>query len=275
MLSSLTRENPEKVRDYVGTWSLIHILREYCSNNQRCTVKPGSARSIVTAEINADRNDWEEQTRSVDLLLGMVFSILASGNVSPTDLSPFLHLLSSCLDSEWKEAAKKVSSVPVEDQTCNGAAASTLLHSSSGPSIRRYITAASCMVLLFLLQVRPVIQGLQESYVAATGGSIQASVGWILCSMVNSFDDTVQALGVRCVAAYLDIVRKNNRSPDAPLSLPGRAAVQHHQQEAEPDISQATATSSMAPNATNTAVVSPDNAATTGEHSSLVPNTGG
>ena len=71
------------------------------------------------------------------------------------------------------------------------------------------------LLLLFWLRVRPVIPGLYESF-AHTCGGVQGGVSWILIAMINSFDDSIRSLGVRCVAAYLDVT---SRGADAPLSL--------------------------------------------------------
>jgi hypothetical protein len=70
-------------------------------------------------------------------------------------------------------------------------------------------------LLLLLLQMKPAVPNLYESF-AHCCGSVEGAAGWILCSLVNSFDDTLRALGVKCIVAYIE---KTSRSPDSPLSL--------------------------------------------------------
>jgi hypothetical protein len=136
-----------------------------------------------------------------DILLGMIFEVLGSGTF-PRDLSPFLNFLSYCLDSEWDESSQEMGE---KNQIMR-----------SGARAERYTLAVkACTVLLFLLQVKPAVPNLVVSF-AHCCGSVEGGAGWILCSMVNSFDDTIRSLGVRCIAAYMAITAK---TPDSPLSV--------------------------------------------------------
>jgi hypothetical protein len=138
-----------------------------------------------------------ERRHVTNIVLGMIFNIISSGT-SPHDLAPFIHFMSSNLDDVQESAAEGGRTNSTEDLDS-----------------RRTITVSCCTLFLLLLQVRPVIPGLYESF-AHTCGGVQGAASWILMAMVNSTDDTIRSLGIRCVAAYLDVT---SRGADAPLSL--------------------------------------------------------
>lgn len=168
ILSTMTKGNPDKVRDCVGLRELVQVLLCHRPNDSS-----GSSDSLFVL--------------ISDTLLGMIFMILSSG-VTPQDFSPFLCGLTFNLDS---------------------------LASSNSTEWQSLLTTKLCAVLLFLLQVRPQIAGLYESF-ALCCGSTQGAVGWLLCSMVKSSDDQIRSIGVRCVAAYLEVTSKG---PDSPLAI--------------------------------------------------------
>ena len=151
--------------------------------------------------------DWRgplsviERQHVCDILLGMVFEILGSGTL-PRDLSPFLNLLSFCLDSEWDESSQEMGA---KNQI-----------SRTGARLERYlVTVKGCAILVSLLQIKPTVPNLLESF-AHCCGSVEGAAGWILCAIVNSFDDTIRSLGVRCIVAYME---KTAKTPDSPLSV--------------------------------------------------------
>ena len=142
-----------------------------------------------------------ERRHASDVLLGMVFEILATGTFV-RDLSPFLNFLSYCLDSEWDESSREMGEKNQIERT--------------GPREERYRFAVKgCTALLLLLQIKPQVPNLFESF-AQCCGSLEGAAGWILCAVVNSFDDTIRSLGMRCLVAFTD---KTAKSPDSPLSL--------------------------------------------------------
>jgi hypothetical protein len=69
--------------------------------------------------------------------------------------------------------------------------------------------------LLLLLQLRPIVPGLFESFAHCCGG-VQGGASWILKALVDSPDDLTRSLGIRSIAAYLDVT---SRGADLPLSL--------------------------------------------------------
>jgi hypothetical protein len=201
ILSSLTRTNPEKVRDCVGVKEMVNALKEYNTG--------GMGLSKATQEIDRFHEPIHEtssyyrpltsaeRSHASNILLGMIFNVIASGT-SPVDLSPFLHLISFYLDVELDQ--------PTDDCTYDP---------SLAVEERRSLSVAACTILLLLLQTRPNIIGFFESF-AHTCGGVQAGASWILIALVNSPDDMIRSLGIRCIAAYLDVT---SRGADSPLSL--------------------------------------------------------
>jgi hypothetical protein len=191
--------NADKVRDCVGVKGMVYAIREFSSMSPSAVPLD---RFEMKNQLNENRDipfTITECSHVADILLGMIFEVLVSGT-SPTDLAPFLNFVAFRLDAEFDEATQETTEAPP-------------------PSERRKerleLTTKACTVLLFLLQIRPPVPGLFESF-AHCCGSVQGGVGWILSAMVNTFDDRIRALGVRCVSAYLDFTSK---SPDTPLSL--------------------------------------------------------
>ena len=131
----------------------------------------------------------------------MILKILGTGT-AVRDLSPFLNFLSFCLDSEWDEASRELTEKPQTERI--------------GPREERYqFLVKGCTVLLQLLQITPRVPNLYESF-AQCCGSIEGVVGWILCALVNSYDDTIRSIGIRCIVALTEATAN---SPDSPLSL--------------------------------------------------------
>jgi hypothetical protein len=143
------------------------------------------------------RSDHVESTdvlqTGVDFLLGMMFEVLSCG-VTHQDMSPFLCGISMILESS---------------------------HASQSAVDQRLLAFKLCSVLLLLLQIRPPIAGLFESF-AYCCGSVQAAIGWLLCSMVKSPDDNLRSIGIRCVAEYLDVA---SSGADYPLTLGSHSVI--------------------------------------------------
>jgi Domain of unknown function (DUF4704) len=203
ILSSLTRMNPEKVRDCVGVKEMVNAIKEYSTGARTSTAEHELDRYTgenFAATFRDQSLTAMERHHASNILLGMIFNVTASGT-SPRDLSPFLHLISFNLEVELDS--------PVDESV------SDLSFIASSLEERRKLTVKSCTILLLLLQVRPTVTGLFESF-AHTCGGVQGGASWILTAMVNSAEDDIRALGVRCIAAYLDVTF---RGADLPLSL--------------------------------------------------------
>ena len=144
----------------------------------------------VLADISQDEKTigYSDMQRMevAEIILGMIFNVLASGS-TPEQLSPFLNFISSALDKEWDGASRAHQEVSVR----------------------------ACIVLYLLLQIRPAVSGLFESFAESTG-SFQSGAAWIICSMVNAGDDEIRSLGIRSIASYLDVT---SQGADAALGL--------------------------------------------------------
>jgi hypothetical protein len=138
-----------------------------------------------------------ERRHASRILLGMIFTVLATGTTSQS-LAPFLDLVSHTLESLFGGSVdyngKYVPATQAEE---------------------RVLAIDACMILLLLLQLRPIVDGLYESFAQVCGG-VQGGASWILMAMVNVPDDEIRSTGIRCIATYLDVT---NRGPDMPLSL--------------------------------------------------------
>ena len=209
VLSCMSKSNPDKVRDCVGVRDMVHALKEYADEDDvgsavtattgvepRMATANGEDTSVDDASNQSNGLDRSERWQVTEVLLGMILGVLSSG-VAPDDLAPFLHFLSFQLESQRDAAVAE-----------------------EGATMRQYnqkqrLNVNASLVLLFLLQIRPPLPGLFES-LAHCCGSVQGGAGWILCAVVNSHDDMIRSIGIRCTVAYLEIVSK---SPDAPLAL--------------------------------------------------------
>lgn len=122
----------------------------------------------------------------VDTLLGMIV-IMLSQKATSTDLYPLLTFITHNLDLEWeaKNSAGVKGSVEQSDRR-------------SG----RYLTTVKAVSILFFLLQKPSVPNLIDSLadIFSDGGGVAA---WMLCCLVNSFDDTIRGLGIKCLAAYL------------------------------------------------------------------------
>ena len=116
--------------------------------------------------------------------------LLASG--APSDqLQPLLNYISYHVDLEWGQASQDIKdrAGPVN---------------RVGSRLERYLaTIKASTVLLCLLQIRPEVSGLISSMATCCGGELGAA-GWILCCLVNTYDDDLRSIGLRCFSAYLD-----------------------------------------------------------------------
>jgi Domain of unknown function (DUF4704) len=203
VLSSLAHLNPEKVRDCVGIKDMIIVLKEY-------NAFPSSTDPLNDSNVDRFISNLDESTvlrhsltpierrRGSNILLGMIFGVLSSG-VTPLNLVAFLDLASLQFDAEVDTSQSDTKSVL----------------SVNDSSERRVLTVGVCTLLLLLLQLRPVVDGLYESFAHVCGG-VQSGASWILMTMINAADDEIRSIGIRCLAAYLGVT---NCGADMPLAL--------------------------------------------------------
>ncbi len=149
----------------------------------------------------------KERHHVIDIIIGIIFGVISVGT-SVEQISPLLHFISHNLDAEWETASLQVKDGQSPDLQ------------EVSKRMRHRTTLKACAALLFLLQTRPAIPGLFESFASCCGG-VQGGASWILCAVVNSFSDDIRGLGVRCLGAYVEVTAA---SVDAVLVLPGRHA---------------------------------------------------
>lgn len=146
-----------------------------------------------------------ERHHIVDIIIGIIYGVVSVGTFVE-QISPFLNFISHNLDIEWESASQHIKEGQSPDL------------SEVSKTIRHRTTLKACAALLFLLQTRPTVPGLFESFASCCGG-VQGGASWILCAIVNSFSDDIRGLGIRCLGAYLDMTAANG---DAILCLPGK-----------------------------------------------------
>lgn len=117
----------------------------------------------------------------VDILFGMV-AMMLSQMCPSKDLSHLITFITYNLDLEWES---------------NSAAISNNRDPTARRSGRYRSTVKAVSILFFLLQ-KNLINSLGDIF---EDGNCVAS--WMLCCLVNSFDDTIRGLGIKCLAAYL------------------------------------------------------------------------
>ena len=205
VLSYITRQNPEKVRDCVGTSACFDCIREYSRvendeevmDNQElpelyvpfqrpqfCVGTPSHLTSL-------------ERRIVVDFLLGMVATMLTN-SCPANDLSPLVTFLTHNLDSIWQHDKQNTKNVPADNSDNRSKQPS----SSCDYGSRYFATLKAAHVLFFLLQKSPPIPHIIESLTSLLENA-NGVASWVLCSMVNQYDDNLRGLGIRCLVAYL------------------------------------------------------------------------
>jgi hypothetical protein len=123
----------------------------------------------------------------VDVLLGMV-AMMLSHKCPTEDLSHLITFITYNLDLEWESNSAAIA--PTGNNVC-----------SARRSGRYRSTVKAVSILFFLIQQTSVPNLMNSLGDIFDDGNCVAS--WILCCMVNSFDDVIRGLGIKCLAAYL------------------------------------------------------------------------
>jgi hypothetical protein len=198
LLSSMANLSPKKVRDCVGTKPLMEALKQYVQVDKEVQkhISQEAATQLFDRSSMSDLDrraplTINERRHAVDIILGMVATVLVAGT-NPTLLSPLIHYIASNVDYEWEHAMH---------DTTNGR---NPLKRTGERHERHLAVVKATSVLLFLLKGRPPAPGLFASLTKICGGP-HATSSWILCALVNSYDDELRSLGIRCLAEYLDV----------------------------------------------------------------------
>jgi hypothetical protein len=116
--------------------------------------------------------------------------MLQSGTTS-IQLIPLLNYISFNADYDWEQGSRL-------------SQAGMNPNMRSGTRLERHLaTVKASTILSVLLKARPINPDLQSSLVSCCGSS-QGFLSWILSTLVNTFDDEIRAIGIRCLADYMD-----------------------------------------------------------------------
>lgn len=133
-----------------------------------------------------------ERRHVTDVILGMVATIFQSGTTS-AQLSSLLNYISFNADYEWEQGSQ---------QSQIGRNPNIRV----GTRLERHLTTVKASTILsVLLKARPINPDLVSSLDSCCGGP-QGNVSWILSTLVNTFDDEIRSIGIRCLADYMDIL---------------------------------------------------------------------
>ena len=196
VLSEITRQNPEKVRDCVGTKLFFDCIREYSKVESSRDKKEGLTAEFAPFERPSEHDCSDthltivERRIVVDFLLGMVTTMLTK-SCPMNDLSPLLTFLSHDLDAMWQQDNQNAKNNPKD-----------ILDARKRKNCNYLALLKTANVLYFLLQKSPPVPYLIESLTSLLENA-DSVASWVLCCMVNQFDDALRGLGVRCLAAYL------------------------------------------------------------------------
>lgn len=140
-----------------------------------------------------------ERRHAIDVIIGIIIAMLSCSEVSKEQLAPLLHFVSYSLDSEWDQA------------TAQGGEQGnkSLSASCANRNERNLVTIKICVALLFLLQKRASLSESLTSYFT----SKDAVGSWMLCCLVNTFDDLTRSIGIRMLVEFLSVVSPSFATP--------------------------------------------------------------
>eukprot|EP00986_Skeletonema_menzelii_P005916 scaffold2232_cov136-Skeletonema_menzelii.AAC.7 len=191
LLSELASQNPEKVRDCVGTKELFDLVTEYSSIAIDGGVERNAKNTLFSRAGSSAKDPLylNERIFVIDAIFGMIATIL-SERCTPQDLTPLITFITFNLDIEWEAASASVKG------DSNGSKSATNAYD---------VSLKAVSIFFFLLQKRPSIPNLIETLtdIFDHGNGVAS---WMLCCLVNSFDDKIRGLGIKCLAAYLHSV---------------------------------------------------------------------
>lgn len=125
----------------------------------------------------------------VDTVFGIIL-IMLSRRCTVNHLHPLVVFITFNLDKQWESTSSTIETAVAETRSRNSTHRSTL---------------KAVSILFFLLQksqVHNLIESLADIFDNANGVA-----SWILCCLVNSFNDEVRGLGIKCLASYLRHVK--------------------------------------------------------------------
>ena len=208
MMSSVATRNPDKVRDLVGMERFLALLVEFLSsanfdNPENSDDERKDRFCDPTTYGCGGELTRKEIFHATRLLLGILFEIL-SGGATVEDMKHFVHFLSKHLESVYFQKAPP----------------------SPEPAFTEsdLLLISPVVVLMLLLEVRPVVPGLLDNFAEACG-SVSSAVAFVLRSMVLHKNDAVRSCGVRTVVAIVDVT---GETPDSILRVPNSKVVEEN-----------------------------------------------
>ena len=205
--SSVAMEHPGKIRDCIDVRDLFILVNEVIEVGEKEDDATDEDEVGLTNEyywsVDASNIDLIQRRHTVSVILGIYLVIICSRSTVEL-LSPFINFIAYNLDDEWEKASadgqseskKKVPDLRV------------------GSRRERYIASCkACAILLYLLQRRPPISGLHSSFEKYLHNA-NGITSFILCGMVNSFDDYIRSLGIRCLTKFLECIENSHNGID-------------------------------------------------------------
>jgi hypothetical protein len=122
----------------------------------------------------------------------MIATILQS-SATPAQLAALVNYISFNADYEWEEASRQ-SQIGFDPNIRDGTRYE-----------RHHANIKASTILSVLLKARPINLDLITSLGTCCGGP-QALLGWILSTLVNTFDDEMRSVGIRCLADVMDAI---------------------------------------------------------------------
>ena len=136
-----------------------------------------------------------ERRHVVDIIFGMIANVMVVG-ATAAEMTPLINFISDNSEYEWEQASLQASR-GIDPNLRAGSRKERHLSNLRASS-----------VLFYLFHDRPSPPSLMLNFDSCCGGR-QGAVSWILCCLVNSFDDEMRSMGIGCLADYLDVALPN------------------------------------------------------------------
>jgi len=199
-LSVITREEPAAVARCLRMASVVEFIKEH-------TYLGGDENEVRKIDVQDQSSLFDrcndqvdpstpltvaERRHAIDIALGIIITVMST-STTVEHLSPLLNYISLNMDLEWK------------DSTTSHESRSETVALDANRTERHLATTKTCAGLLFLMEVRPPVPGLYESMTSYLS-SKDTVCSWILCCVVNTFDDFLRSVGIRLLISYLEVI---------------------------------------------------------------------
>jgi hypothetical protein len=149
-------------------------------------------RSDAAGLLVAARLTIRERRQIIDIILGMIAMIVNSGTPS-SQLSSLLSYIAFNADYEWDKGSRR--SKLGENPNIR-----------IGTRLERHrANVKATAILCSILKARPA-QMESIARITFCCGNPQIFMAWILSTLINTFDDEMRSIGIRCLADYIEIL---------------------------------------------------------------------